>query len=242
MKTVIKSITFIALICVAAFGAYVLQQNGDFARFFPDNTAGKDSLAHSTTNTNKSSPKKDIKKPKEKDPNAFVEPTVGNPDEIFVHANGFEYGKKNFEKQGFQEAVKIDKGKVSQISFRLKRENIPMYLMGPGDENAFSSHRLTKDGAEYCFASTAWRKNMRPYLSSIYRWIIDNKKDVIMVVNLEYSDDKDTAAEFITLRAFSLDDLGKTLSVNTTFHQYSDDGALDYKTREYATVDTKGGI
>lgn len=242
MKTVIKSITFIALICVAAFGAYVLQQNGDFARFFPDNTAGKDSLAHSTANANKSSPKKNTKKPKEKDPNAFVEPTVGNPDEIFVHANGFEYGKKNFEKQGFQEAVKIDKGKVSQISFRLKRENIPMYLMGPGDENAFSSHRLTKDGAEYCFASTAWRKNMRPYLSSIYRWIIDNKKDVIMVFNLEYSDDKDTAAEFITLRAFSLDDLGKTLSVNTTFHQYSDDGALDYKTREYATVDTKGGI
>lgn len=242
MKTVIKSITFIALVCVVLFGAYVLHQNGDFARFFPDNTAGKDSLAHSTANTNENSPKKDTKKTKEKDPNAFVEPTVGEPNEIFVHANGFEYGKKNFEKQGFQETVKIDKGKVSQVSFRLTKENIPLYLMGPGDANAFASHRLTKDGPEYCFASTAWRKNMRPYLSSIYKWIIENKKDVIMVFNFEYSDDKDTAAEFITLRAFSLNDLGKALSISTTFHQYSDGGALDYKAREYATVTTKGDI
>lgn len=242
MKTVIKAITFIALVCVALFGAYVLQQNGDFARFFPDSTSGKDTLAHNTANPNKNPSPENSKKSKEGNPNAFVEPTVGNPDEIFVHEKGFEYGKKNFEKQGFQEAVKIDKGKVSQISFRLTRDNIPLYLMGPGNENAFSSHRLTKDGAEYCFASTAWRKNIRPYLSSIYRWIIENKKDVIMVFNFEYTDDTDTAAEYITLRAFSLDDLGKTLSVNTTFHQYSDGRALDYKAREYATVDTKGGI
>lgn len=238
MRTIIKSITFIALVCVTIFGAYVLYQNGDLTRFFPDNTAGKDTVAQSTKNHD-NNPSKNTKK--KKDPKAFVAPTVGNPSEVFVHENGFEHGKENFKKQGVHETVDMDKGRVSQVSFRLAQDSVLLYSVGPEDTKAFTEHQLTENGATYCFAGTAWQQNMHPYLSSIAQWMKDNKTNVIVVVTFEYSDDKDTAAEYVTLRAFSLEDLGKTLSVNTTFHQYTKDKALDYKTKNYATAETKAG-
>lgn len=239
MRTVIKSITFIALVCITIFGAYVLLHNGDFARFFPDKTAEKDTVAQTAENPNNNSSKENKKKAEEKGPNAFVTPEVGNPSEVFVHENGFEYGKKNFEKQGVNETVKMDKNRVSQVSFRLTKESALLYYTGPEDAKPFTQHQLTENGAKYYFAGTAWRENIHPYLSSLASWMNKNKKNVIVVVTFEYSNDADTAAEYVTLRAFSLEDLGKTLSVNTTFHQYAKDKALDYKTRDYATADTK---
>lgn len=241
MRTIIKSITFVALICVALFGAYVLHQNGDFGRLFPDSTAGKDTVAQTDKNSNDNSSEKYKKKAKEKGPNAFVIPVVGKPSEVFVHENGFEYGKKRFEKQGVKETVKMDKNRVSQVSFRLTKDSELLYCTGPEDAKPFAEHQLTEDGAKYYFSGITWQNNIHPYLSSMAKWMKDNKKNVIVVVTFEYSDDADTAAEYVTLRAFSLEDLGKTLSVNTTFHQYAEDKALDYKTREYATVDTKAG-
>lgn len=235
MKTVIRIITFIALVCVAAFGAYALYQNGDIARFFPDNTAGKDTITQNEENPNKNvSPQKD-----EKHPNTFVAPNVGNPAEIFIHENGFEYGKTSFKMQGVNETVSSDKNRVKQVSFRLTKDKIPLYATGPADAKAFSEHQLTKNGAKYYFAGAAWRQNIHPYLHDISKWIRDNSTDVIVVVTFEYSKETDTAAEYVTLRAFSREDLGETLSVNTTFHQYADGQALDYKTRNYATAYTK---
>lgn len=234
MKTVIKIITFIALVCVATFGAYVLYQNGDLARFFPDNTARKDMVAQNTENPDTNSPKQND------NPNAFITPKVGNPDEIFIHENGFEYGKANFKMQSTNETVDSDKNRVKQVSFRLTKRNVPLYATGPDDTKAFSQHQLTNNGAKYYFAGTAWRQNMHPYLHDISKWINDNNTDVIVVVTFDYSKETDTAAEYVTLRAFSLADLGETLSINTTFHQYADGKALDYKTRDYATAETKG--
>lgn len=227
MKTLTKIVTFIALVTLTIFGAYVLYIHGDFIKMLPSKI-NKNNIISNIANIHNQN-----KNPKENPTSAFQEPKVGKPGEIFIHENGFEIGKNQFKTQTTKETVVMEKGRVKQVSYKTNKDSVFLYTIGQEDTKAFAKHKLTDNGEKYYFSGQAWEHNIHPYFSSIASWANENKQDVIIVIDFEYTSKDDIAAEYITLRAFSAKDLGKSLSVNTTFHQYADQKILDYKTLDY---------
>lgn len=161
----------------------------------------------------------------------FVQPKFGNPQEAFVHENGFEIGKTPFQHTNSPEASIDDlhnRPETVVVRYGGKTNTAPNFDAPTDFHSLFLKAPLSRQGKQYIFATDAWHENISPCLKSIAKFAKDNKKPVVLVFNFKYKNDDDRAAEYVTLKAFSQKDLGKALSLNVTFHNFRENSELDY--------------
>lgn len=161
----------------------------------------------------------------------FVQPKFGNPQEAFVHENGFEIGKTPFQHTDSPEASiddLYDRPETVVVRYDGKANAAPNFNASSDFHSLFLKAPLSRQGKQYIFATDAWHENISPCLKSIAKFAKDNKKPVVLVFTFKYNHQDDKAAEYVTLKAFSQKDLGKALSLNVTFHNFRENSELDY--------------
>lgn len=161
----------------------------------------------------------------------FVQPKFGNPQETFVHENGFEIGKTPFQHTDAPEASIEDAfGRPETVVVRYdgKTNASPDFNIPSNLRSLFLKATLSRQGKQYIFATDAWYENIAPCLKSIAKFAKDNKKPAVLVFTFKYKNNDDKAAEYVSLKAFSQKDLGKALSLNVTFHNFKENSELDY--------------
>lgn len=161
----------------------------------------------------------------------FVQPKFGNPQEAFIHENGFEIGKTPFQHTDSPEARiddAYDRPETVVVRYGGKTNTAPDFNTSSDFRSLFLKAPLSRQGKQYIFATDAWRENISPCLKSIAKFAKDNKKPVVLVFTFKYNHQDDKAAEYVTLKAFSQKDLGKALSLNVTFHNFRENSELDY--------------
>lgn len=161
----------------------------------------------------------------------FVQPKFGNPQEVYVHENGFEIGKTPFQHTDSPEASiddLYDRPETVVVRYDGKANAAPDFNTSSDFHSLFLKAPLSRQGKQYIFATDAWHENISPCLKSIAKFAKDNKKPVVLVFTFKYNHQDDKAAEYVTLKAFSQKDLGKALSLNVTFHNFRENSELDY--------------
>lgn len=221
MRHFLRILSLAGAIALAVFGVTTMQSSGDLAALLPaSNTTVVDyvdkEVEAPATNLTMNTPV-DLS-------------TTGDTNLYYEHSDGFE-GTAAFEHAATTEKVITDEqGRVSRIFYRLTPDNNMMYATGPSDnKSVFAPHAFTTGGTEIGITAYAWRNAVHPILSNIVNWVNKASSDAIVVIDLSYNEATEVYPRYIRIRAYSPEDDGVALNVNTDVYNYDKDIQVDYE-------------
>ncbi len=222
MRHLLRTLSLVCAIALACAGVFVMHDSRDLAALLPQGQQTKvdyvDKQVEATTDLEMNTP-------------ADLKASSGDDDALYyVHEKGF-VGHSSFDNATTSEKVTTDaQGRVSRIVYRLTPDDSMMYTTGPSDNaSVFAPHSFTSGGVEVGITAYAWRGAVHPLLSNITSWVAKAKSDAVVVIDLSYNSESEAYARYITVRAYSPEDDGVALNVNTDVYNYDKTVQVDYE-------------
>lgn len=223
MRHLLRTLSLVCACALACFGIFVMHDSRDLAALLPQGAQTQvdyvDKQVEATTDLEMNAP-------------ADLKSASGDDDALYyVHEKGFT-GHSAFDNATTSEKVTTDaQGRVSRIVYRLTPDDSMMYTTGPSDNSSvFAPHSFTSAGVEVGICAYAWRGAVHPLLTNITSWVAKAKSDAVVVIDLSYNSESEAYARYITVRAYSPEDDGVALNVNTDVYNYDKTVQVDYET------------
>ena len=223
MRHFLRILSLVCACALAGFGIFVMHDSRDLAALLPTEQQTQidyiDKEVSATTNLEQSTPV---------DLDAA---SNGDAALYYIHKSGF-VGHSAFDDASTSEKVTTDdQGRVSRIVYRLAPGDSMLYTTGPADNSAvFAPHAFTSGGVEVDITAYAWRNAVHPLLTNITGWVAKAESDAVVVIDLSYNSESEVYARYLTVRAYSPEDDGVALNVNTDVYNYDKAVQVDYKT------------
>lgn len=231
MRHFLRILSLVCACALAGFGVFVMHDSRDLAALLPTEQQTRidyvDKEVSATTGLKQNTPV-DLE-------------TTSNADTAlyYVHKSGF-VGHSTFDNASTSEKVTTDaQGRVSRIVYRLTPDDSMMYATGPADNaSVFAPHAFTSGGVEVGITAYAWRSAVHPLLTNITGWVAKAQSDAIVVIDLSYNSESEAYARYLTVRAYSPEDDGIALNVNTDVYNYDKSVQVDYETGSTAASES----
>lgn len=223
MRHFLRILSLVCACALAGFGIFVMHDSRDLAALLPVDTQTQidyvDKEVSATTDLEQNTPV---------DLDAA---SNGDAALYYVHKSSF-VGHSAFDNASTSEKVTTDaQGRVSRIVYRLTPDDSMLYTTGPADNaSVFAPHAFTSGGVEVGITAYAWRNAVHPLLTNITGWVAKAKSDAVVVIDLSYNSESEAYARYLTVRAYSPEDDGVALNVNTDVYNYDKSVQVDYET------------
>lgn len=159
---------------------------------------------------------------------------------IFVHAGGFDFGKNKYTKTTVKEVNhKDDRDRLSEkvLLFKPKEGLFNNIGLNTSVENAIIRPKIKGTGQPLSITPYAWNKALKPYLNALTDYADKTQSDLVLVLIANYSDPTYTIPDYYDLKAFSLKDGGKDLSLWITIYNRPEEKLLNYETGAFLNDD-----
>lgn len=223
MRHFLRILSLVCACALAGFGVFVMHDSRDLAALLPADTQTQIDYVD-----------KEVSAATNLEQNAPVDLDAASNGDValyYVHKNGF-VGHSAFDGASTSEKVTTDaQGRVSRIVYRLTPDDSMLYTTGPADNaSVFAPHAFTSGGVEVGITAYAWRNAVHPLLTNITAWVAKAKSDAVVVIDLSYNSESEAYARYLTVRAYSPEDDGVALNVNTDVYNYDKAIQVDYET------------
>lgn len=223
MRHFLRILSLVCACALAGFGVFVMHDSRDLAALLPTEKQTQVDYVDKEVSS-----KTDLE---QNTPVDLAATSNGDTALYYVHKSGF-VGRSAFDSASTSEKVTTDaQGRVSRIVYRLTPDDSMIYVTGPSDNaSVFAPHAFTSGGVEVGITSYAWRSAVHPLLSNITSWVAKAESDAVVVIDLSYNSESEAYARYLTVRAYSPEDDGVALNVNTDVYNYDNAVQVDYET------------
>lgn len=165
--------------------------------------------------------------------NEYKKPDIAIPLDAYEHTNGLNHGKYLLKDITEQLSKKEDSsGRIISLSKKLTKTDSIMTVSEPLSDyepDKITMVKLLNSAEVTNITSYIYKNAIEKYNSSITYFILKNNQPVIMQINLLYKNQKDRMPYLINYKAFSADDYGKSLNINTDFYNHIPKYKIDYE-------------
>ena len=220
LRKIAKSITFLLIIGIIAFGTRTLYINGNFPdSFYPEPET--EQLIEQTTENQA----KETKPPTESEKTivSFKEPIINNTDIIFKHNIVPHNNGSMFTTIG--DTKKDNQNRIQTITIKYDKNHIcPVDAFT--NQNIISKVKLVNNQPFIYITNYTWNNAMSLYLNAINQYIQDNDELIGVIYEFQYVHDDDIVPTYIKTTIFTINNNNVDLAIS--FYNYDKQNPIDF--------------
>lgn len=206
LRKIAKSITFLLIIGIIAFGTQTLYINGNFPdSFYPE-------------------PETEPPTEFEKTIVSFKEPVINNNDIIFKHNIVPHDNGSMFTTIG--NTKKDNQNRIQTITIKYDKDHIcPVDTFT--NQNIISNVKLINNQPFIYITNYTWNNAMSLYINAINQYIQDNDELIGVIYEFQYEHDDDIVPTYIKATIFTINNNNVDLAIS--FYNYDKQNPIDYQ-------------